>query len=114
MKRIRTVNGIIPVDVVGESFILERAKEILSDHRATLIKRLFSGLEDYILYKFNTKPSAAQLEKIKEVLTQYRDSNVDLDDHPAVREDVLKKDFTIVTSKNFYEEIDSNIISYLK
>jgi hypothetical protein len=114
MKRIRTVNGIVSVDAVGDDFVLEKAKEILSAHRATLIRRLFSGLEDYILYKFNRKPSASQLERIKEVLMQYKDSSVDLDDHPAIREDILKKDLTVVINKTFYEEIDSNIISHLK
>ena len=114
MKRIRTVNGVIPIEELGEQFILEKTREIVTEHRATLIKRLLTGLEDYILYKFQRKPTVRQLEEIRDRMLILKSSNVNMDDHRQITSDVTSKELTIVTNANFYSEIDQGIQWYLK
>lgn len=114
MKRIKTVNGVISIEELGSQYILERTREIITDHRATLIRRLLTGLEDYIFYKFQQKPTPHQLGEIRDRMLYLKSVNISLDDHKQIASDVLEKELTVVTNAFFYTEIDEGIKWYLK
>jgi hypothetical protein len=88
---------------------LFQVREILNQHRDTLINRLLSDLPTYVDYKFKTRPSSNELETIKEKLLGVTRTNVDLDKYQSVLKQVKKKGTTRLTNEVFFSEIDDLI-----
>lgn len=116
MKTVRTVNGVSRIDyaLTGKELYHEKVVEILNAHRDTLIKRLLSNLEIYLIYKFNLKVDKDKLNRIKDELSSLKDHNVN-DAHSVTLLTALSsRDNIYVDSLPFYEEIDEAIRWCLK
>ncbi|MFZ6013667.1 MAG: hypothetical protein ACOYXT_25230 [Bacteroidota bacterium] len=109
MKKIRTVNGVKQLNYYNDNELLQRIRETLTDHRATLINMLLGGLHDYVDYKFHQKIDKTQADRITERLLSLKNSPVVLDGHEAVIEQLMKTDFAMLNNATFYEEIDTSI-----
>ncbi len=88
---------------------LFQVREVLNQHRDTLINRLLSDLPTYVDYKFKARPSTSELLHIKEKLLDVTKTNVDLDKFQSVVRQVKKKGTTRLTNEIFFSEIDELI-----
>jgi hypothetical protein len=109
MKTVRTTNGVRTINASNENAALIQLKEILTEHRKTLITRLTSDLNTYISYRFNVKPDNKKLEEIKDQLYSLSNSSVDLDMHEAIIQEFLTNENVYVSAEPFYFEIDEKI-----
>jgi hypothetical protein len=88
---------------------LFQVREVLNQHRDTLINRLLSDLPSYVDYKFKARPSINELDTIKEKLLGVTRTNVDLDKFQSVVKQVKKNGTTRLTNEVFFSEIDDLI-----
>ena len=109
MKFIRTTGGVKRIEDSDPATIALKLREILTDHRASLISRLLSDLALYIDYRFSCKPDARGLQNIKERLYTVRNSPLDLGRYDMVLNEVLGNQMTYVIASPFYLEIDEII-----
>jgi hypothetical protein len=114
MRTVKTVNGIKKIEDVNMDLVPLQLREIMQQHRATLIDKLLgSELDHYIEYKFNRKASPVQLKEIKENLHQLKNSGIDLQSYLPVFDNVLNNTNSTLDNRFFYEEIDLTIKSSL-
>jgi hypothetical protein len=114
IKSIRTINGTKKIEVADENFTLIQIREILKDHRETLISRLISDLATYVGYTFNTFVSKDQLEIIKVRLQELKSANVSVSKYKNLIEEIQQKDHVHLKSTIFYSEINETIKSELQ
>jgi hypothetical protein len=88
---------------------LFQVREVLNQHRDTLINRVLSDLPSYLDYKFKFKPRSYELVPIKEKLLSVTRTNVDLDKYKSVVKQVRKKATTRLTNEPVVSEIDELI-----
>ncbi|MBT1685820.1 hypothetical protein [Dawidia soli] len=114
MKMVKTANGIKKIDDWNPDLIPGQLKPILQQHRATLVNKLIhGGLATYIDYKFSSKATAGQLEKIRNSLDLLKNDGIDpVLYHPMIQA-VLNNDFTTLDNALFYREIDATISARL-
>jgi len=114
MKTIKTVNGIKKIDDWNLDLVPLQLRQVLQDHRATLIDKLLGGgLAAYIDYKFNTKISAKTFDLLKQKLNDLKQSGVDVMLYQSIFDLVLKNEHTVLNNVLFYDEIDLVIKSNL-
>jgi hypothetical protein len=110
MKMVKTANGIKKIEDWDPDLIPGQLKPILQQHRATLVSKLLSGgLITYIDYKFSSKVTPGQLEKIRNSLDILKSDGIDVILYGPVFQAVLQNDFTSVDNALFYAEIDNTI-----
>jgi hypothetical protein len=110
MKTIKTVNGIKRIDDWDVNLIPVQLRSILHDHRKALVDKLVTGgLDLYIDYKFSTKASFQQVERIKLKLTELANSGIDLEVYQPIFDEVMENEFTKLDNARFYYEIDEII-----
>jgi hypothetical protein len=97
------------IHATDPSVQLFQVREVLNQHRDTLINRLLSDLPTYVDYKFKARPSTNELHTIKEKLLNVTRTNVDLDKFESVVKQVKKKGTTRLTNEIFFSEIDELI-----
>ena len=88
---------------------LFQVREVLNQHRDTLINRLLTDLPTYLDYKFNAKAGTYELVSIQEKLLSVTKTNVDLDKYRSVVKQFKKKATTRLTNEPFFSEIDELI-----
>jgi hypothetical protein len=109
MKTIKSVNGFKQIDATSESAAIVLLKEILMEHRNTLITRLLSDLSTYIRYRFNFKPDALKIETIKDQLHSLKNSSIELEKYDTILEQFLNNENIFIHAEPFYKEIDEKI-----
>jgi len=109
MKRLRTVNGVKYIQYLNRSDFEDKVQEAVTEHRATLIGRLLNGLNEYVEYKFNLRVAPEQAEKIKEKLMTLKHQAVAIEDCTPIVEQLLKKDICVLSSSDYYKQIDERI-----
>jgi hypothetical protein len=109
MKTIKTAVGIRKIEDCSESILLDRIKDILTDHRNALINRLILDLPTYIIYKFKEKPTTAQLQTITDKLYSMKHFSIDLDKYDSVVRDIQNNSSTYLGTEQFYKDIDGTI-----
>lgn len=97
------------IHATDPSVQLFQVREVLNQHRDTLINRLLNDLPTYVDYKFKARPSTHELLHIKEKLLNVTKTNVDLDKFQSVVKQVKKKGTTRLTNEIFFSEIDELI-----
>jgi hypothetical protein len=114
MKMVKTANGIKKIDDWNPDLIPGQLKPILQQHRATLVNKLIQGeLNTYIDYKFSSRASVGQLEKIRNSLDLLKDDGIDPVLYSPIFQAVLHNDFTNLDNALFYREIDATISTRL-
>jgi hypothetical protein len=114
IKSIRTVTGTKKIEMADDNFTLIQIREVLKDHRDTLISRLISDLATYVGYTFNTFVSKDQLEVIKIRLQELKASNVSVSKYKSLIEEIQQKDHVHIKSTVFYSEINETIQAELQ
>ena len=114
MKRLRTVNGVKYIQYRNRSEFEDKVQEAMTEHRKTLITRLMNGLNDYIDYRFHQRIDEKKADKIKDSLLTLRNQAVPLEDCEPIVEELMKKDLKVLSSSEFYNEIDGRIEELLK
>jgi hypothetical protein len=113
MKTIRTATGIKRIEDCSDNIALIKIREILTDHRNTLINRLIVDLPTYASYRFNRKPDKDQINNIIDKLSSMKLLSVDLDKYDNVIQEILMHDSTHLNAEIFYREIDEVIYNEL-
>jgi hypothetical protein len=93
--------------------LLIQLKEIIKEHRALVIARLFNDLPTYLDYKFEAKVNKDFLLKIKEDLLDLKNGNVDLKAYDNVVKQLLNRTVVHLTNEPFYKEIDGHLSVYV-
>ncbi len=88
---------------------LFQVREVLNQHRDTLISRVLSDLPTYLDFRFKVKAGTYELVPIKETLLGATRTNVDLDKYRSVLKEVKKKASVRLTNELFFSEIDELI-----
>jgi hypothetical protein len=114
IKSIRTVTGTKKIEVADENFTLIQIREVLKEHRETLISRLISDLATYVGYTFNTFVSKDQLEVIKVRLQELKLTNVSVSKYKSLIQEIQEKDHVHIKSSIFYSEINETIQTELQ
>jgi hypothetical protein len=114
IKSIRTVTGTKKIEVADENFTLIQIREVLKEHRETLISRLISDLATYVGYTFNTFVSKDQLEIIKLRLQELKLTNVSVSKYKSLIQEIQEKDHVHIKSTIFYSEINETIQTELQ
>jgi hypothetical protein len=113
MKSIRTANGTKRIEDCAEPVAILKIREILTDHRNTLINRLILDLPTYLAYRFNAKPTKEQLQSVSDRLYSLKHYPIDLDKYDALTQTILANVTTHLNTELFYKEIDNAIRSEL-
>lgn len=110
MKTIKTVNGIKRIEDWDVNLIPVQLRSILHEHRKGLVDKLVTGgLDLYIDYKFSSKATFQQVERIKLKLTELANSGIDLELYQPIFDEVMENEFTKLDNARFYYEIDEII-----
>lgn len=92
---------------------LFQLRNILNQHRDALVGRVLSDLQTYIDFKFQQKPSRAELANIWENIAALRQRDVDLEYYQPLLKQISKKDEVKLANDYFFLEIDENIRKHL-
>jgi hypothetical protein len=114
MKRLRTVNGVKQIQFFNRQDFEDKVQEAVTQHRATLINRLLSGLNDYMEYKFHMRVDEQTADQIKERLLTLKHQAVPIEECQSIVDELLKNDNCVLSSSNHYETIDERIRYGLK
>jgi hypothetical protein len=114
MKKIKTVNGIKTIDDWANDLVPIQLREILQEHRNTLIDKIMSGLELYVISKLNHKATKGQLERMKLRLFNLKHTGIDMDNYSSVLELVMQREQVNLDSGIFYIEIDNVLRNEIK
>ena len=109
IKNIKIATGLKRIELGNENFALLQIREVLKEHRETLINRLVSDLTTYINYTFRTPASREQLDQIRERLIFLRNSTFSLAGFTEIVEEIFSNETTYVKSEPFYHEINAVI-----
>lgn len=109
VKNIKIATGLKRIELGDENFALLQIREILKEHRETLINRLVSDLSTYINYTFSTPATKTQLEEIREKLLRLKNATLSMPAYSEVIGEVLANETTYVRAEPFYHEINTVI-----
>ena len=107
MKTVKTAQGIKKITEEDDHYVSLQLQSILQDHRSLLIDKMMHNLLHYIDYKFNTKPDLKQLDRIKYMLTELKNSDINFKTYQPLFETVQRHEHTHIGNALFYEEIDA-------
>lgn len=109
VKNIKIATGLKRIELGNENFALLQIREVLKEHRETLINRLVLDLGTYINYTFSTPATRSQLEEIREKLIDLRKTTLSMPAYSEIINEVLENETTYVRSEPFYHEINTVI-----
>lgn len=89
-------------------------RRILREHRAVILSRLLGELPAYIDYKFQSKLERGALEELRARLVSLKESYVSLDCYHAIHHMVSTRQVAVLSSEEFYKEIDEMIKPLVK
>lgn len=113
MKTVKTAQGIKKITEEDDHYVSLQLQAILQDHRSLLIEKMMHNLLHYVDYKFNTKPDPKQLDRIKFMLTELKNSEINFKTYAPLFETVQRHEHTHIGNALFYEEIDALLKSNL-
>lgn len=112
MKTIKS--ALVGTKAVPDMNFDDDLRRILREHRAVILSRLLTELPAYIDYKFQNKLERSQLEELRARLASLKDSYVSLDSYRAIHQMVSTRQVTVISSEEFYKEIDEMIKPLVK
>jgi hypothetical protein len=113
MKTIRTAGGIRKIDELGDHIAIFKIREILTEHRKTLIGRITSDPNAYLEYKFQKRLTGKALALLTASLTEMANSPVDLDRYESVVKEIGERDMIVLNNALFYQDIDERLYELL-
>jgi len=113
MKTVKTATGIKKITEEDDHYVSLQLRSILEEHRSLLIDKMMSRLLQYVDYKFNVKPDLKQLDRMKYMLTELKNSEISLQTYQPLFETVSRHEHTHIGNALFYEEIDALLKSNL-
>jgi hypothetical protein len=108
-RNIRIATGVKRIELKDEGIAMLQIREVLKEHRQSLIDSLLTDLNTYVSYKFNIPVKKEQFELIRERLYELKHSTISLSKYSEVIGDVLTNESTYVKSELFYHEINTVI-----
>lgn len=111
MKTIKS--AILGSKSIPDDHFDEELRKILREQRTVILTRMLSELTTYIDYKFQIKPTHYVMDKIRERLTALKESFVSLTSYQATYEMVRTRQLIVLSSDEFYKEIDGEITPYV-
>lgn len=109
IKTVKIATGIKRIEPGNDNLVSLQVRDMLKDHRETLIDRLLVDLKTYISYQFANPVTREQLNRIVEKLFLLKASAIDISRYREIIEEVLNKEVTYVKSELFYQEINTTI-----
>ena len=107
MKTVKIAQGIKKITEEDDHYVSLQLQSILQDHRSLLIDKIMHNLLHYIDYKFTTRPDLKQLDRIKLMLTELKNSDINFKTYQTLFETVQRHEHTHIGNALFYEEIDA-------
>lgn len=112
-RNIRIATGIKRIELGNENFAMLQIGDILKQHREVLINSLVSDLRTYIGYMFGTPATKEQLDRIKDKLSDLKNSTISVSAYGEIMHEVLTNESTYVKAEPFYHEINTVIADEL-
>jgi hypothetical protein len=112
MKMIKS--ALVGTKELPETNFEDHLRKILREHRTVIISRLLNELPAYIDYKFQSKIARPAIEELRARLTSLKEGYVSLDCYQAIYQMVSTRQLTVLSSEEFYREIDEMIIPLIK
>jgi hypothetical protein len=109
VKNIKIATGVKRIELGNGSFAPLQIRDVLKEHRESLIDRLLLDLKTYLSYQFTSNISKEQLNHIKDKLFSLKASNIDLARYGDIIDEVMANEVTYVKSELFYQEINITI-----
>lgn len=109
IRTIRIATGIKKIELGNENIAMLQIRDVLKQHRDSLINSLLSDLTTYINYHFRAPPKKDQLQNIKNRLLDLKNSGISLTKYGYLVDEILSNDTTYVKSESFYLEINEVI-----
>lgn len=109
IRTIRIATGIKKIELGNENIAMLQIRDVLKQHRDSLISSLLSDLTTYINYHFRTPPKKDQLQNIKNRLLDLKSSGISLTKYGYLVDEILSNETTYVKSESFYLEINEVI-----
>ena len=109
IRNIKIATGMKKIELGKENFATLQIRDVLKEHRESLINRLLLDLKTYIGYQFTSSVSVQQLYLIKDRLLALKISNIDLSRYGEIVDEVMNNELTYVKSELFYQEINATI-----
>ena len=101
--------GIKKIELGNENIAMLQIRDVLKQHRDSLISSFLSDLTTYINYHFRTPPKKDQLQNIKNRLLDLKSSGISLTKYGYLVDEILSNETTYVKSESFYLEINEVI-----
>lgn len=112
MKTIKS--ALIGAKTVPDEHFEEELRRVLREHRAVILTQLINDLSTYLDYKFQVKPAKSVFDVIKDRLASLKESFVSLDHYKNTLAMVSTRQLSVLSSEEFYHEIDSEIRLHIK
>jgi hypothetical protein len=109
MKTVKTAAGNKRIEECSDAVAVVKIREILHEHRSTLITRLISDLPTYVNYRFGAKPTTDQYNHITDKLHTLKHQPLDIDKYDSIVHEILNNENTHLSGDPFYKEIDELI-----
>jgi hypothetical protein len=106
MKSVRIASTVKHLDEAESNITLFQIREILNEHRSTLVMRILGDLPTYLAFKFNRKIDKEKQQEIRDKLFALSNSIVSLDKYDSIVQEILTNKNYTVPSQPFIHEID--------
>jgi hypothetical protein len=106
MKSVRIASTVKHLDDAASNITLFQIREILNEHRSTLIMRILGDLTTYLSFKFNRKIDREKQHEIRDKLFALSNSIVSLDKYDSIVQEIMMNKSYTVPSQPFFHEID--------
>lgn len=113
MKTIRTAAGTRRIEDSGDHISIFKLREILFEHRKTLIHRILSEPNAYLDYKFQVRLNAQLMKPLINRLHDLANAPLDLDRYDSLIREFQHQQTMVVSNTLFYQEIDEVIYDQL-
>jgi hypothetical protein len=101
VRNIKIATGVKRIELGNDNFAPLQIRDVLKEHRESLIDRLLLDLKTYISYQFTSHVSKEQLNQIKDKLFSLKASNIDLARYGEIVDEVIANELTHVRSELF-------------
>lgn len=113
MKSIKTAAGIRRIEDSGDHITIFKLREVLYEHRKTLIHRITADPNAYLDYKFQVRLNAQLLKPLLNRLSDLAHAPLDLDRYDDILKEFQHHQTMVLSNVLFYQEIDEHIYDQL-
>lgn len=89
---------------------LFQVKQVLAQHRDTLISKLMNDIPYYIAFKYKAYATAAEVQEIKSKLGELQKRDLDLVNYSQIVELISHRDKVRIGNEPFFREIDNLLL----